>query len=381
MSSAARRDLPVGSLAITLDLSKLPRELAGFDQFVSSPGYAVRGITVRNRTPGMGLPLIALKKKVDDALFEEQSVPVTAFLRLQGGLQDVSAGTASASLELYSASDDVEVTVNNTPVPLETDTTTPTAYTLENESLLWDYGMKAFLGDLATVPNKLYSMQPYQPGRIPVVFVHGTMSSPGVVNRDADMLRADAELRRRYQFWFFLYNSGAPSGLSAADLRDCLKAQLAAVDPGGRDPALRDMVVIGHSQGGLLTKFCAVETGDRLLRALIDKDLDTLNIAADTKAQLRRALCVEPLSFVKRVVFISTPHRGSYRSSSWVRTITGKFITLPATILKLPFDVYEFVRTDLQNLLGSRIPTSIDSMSPDNPVLSRPWPSCRSRRA
>ena len=99
--------------------------------------------------------------------------------------------------------------MNNRVVPLETDTTTPTAYTLEHESLLWDYGLKAFLGKLAAVPNKLYLMQPYQPGRIPVVFVHGTMSSPVWWTEMWNTLRADPELRRTYQFWFFMYNSNA----------------------------------------------------------------------------------------------------------------------------------------------------------------------------
>jgi pimeloyl-ACP methyl ester carboxylesterase len=363
------RVLPVGSLVITLNKSELPPELEGFDRFVSSYKYAVRGITVRNRTAGMGLPLIGLKKNSKDSPLSEQSIAVTAFLRIQGGLRELSAGTASASLELYSVYDDAVVVVNNRTVPLEADTTAPTAYILEHESFAWDFGLKAFLGKLMAVPNSLYSTQPYQPGRIPVVFVHGTTSSPVWWTEMWNTLRADPELRSRYQFWFFMYNSGIPSTLSAADFRDRLKEHVTMVDPEGRDPALGQMVVVGHSQGGLLAKLTAVETGDRLLRSIFDKDIDDMKAPDETKAMLRHAMLVEPLPFVKRVVFISTPHRGSFRSSSWVRKIMRKLIKLPANIVQIPFDMYDYVRDDLKNQVSVKIPNSLDSMSPDNPLL------------
>jgi len=364
------RTLPIGGLVLTLKRTELPWAIEDFDEFVASYDYAVRGVTVRNRTPGMGLPLIGLKKNTKDELFAQQSVPVTAFLRIDGGLPELTRGTAAGCLELFSVYDDAEVVVNSRPVPLETDTTTPTAYILEHESILWDFGLKAFLGRLATVPNKLYSMQPYQPGRIPVVFVHGTMSSPVWWTEMWNTLRADPELRHRYQFWSFMYNSSALVTLSAADLRDSLRSHVAMLDPEGKDPALRQMVVVGHSQGGLLTKLTAVDTGDRLVRSLTDKNIDSLNLSGELKALMRRALIVEPLPFVRRVVFISTPHRGSFRSSAWIRKIANRIISLPANIVTLPLSVYEFVRDDVKNLFGDRLPvTSLDSMSPNNPVM------------
>ncbi len=363
------RVLPVGSLIITLNRSEMPPELEGFDQFISSFKYDVRGISVRNRTAGMGLPLIGLKKNSQDALLSEYSIPATVFLRIQGGLRELSAGTASASLELYSSYDDAFVVVNNMSVPLEADTTTPIAYILESESFIWDFGLKAFLGKLTAVPNSLYSIEPYQPGRIPVVFVHGTISSPVWWKEMWNTLRADPELRSRYQFWFFMYNSGVPSTLSAADLRDSLKKHVTMVDPEGKDPALGRMVVVGHSQGGLLAKLTAVETGDRLLRSVFSQNIDDIKAPDETKAILRRTLFVEPSPFVKRVVFISTPHRGSFRSSSWVRKIMRRLIKLPADIVQIPFDMYDYVRDDLKNQISGKIPTSLDTMSTDNPLL------------
>ena len=364
------RALPVGGIVITLKRPEFAWNLEDFDAFVPSYKYAVRGITVRNRTRGMGLPLIGLKKNNQHTLSAYQAIPVTAFLGIQGGLPELTSGSAAASLELYSAYDDTEVTVNNRVVPLETDTTTPTAYQLENESLLWDFGLNAFLGKLTTIPNKLVLMQPYQPGRIPVVFVHGTMSSPVWWTEMWNTLCADPQLRRTYQFWCFMYNSNALVTLSAADLRDSLRKEVALLDPDKKDPALRQMVVVGHSQGGLLANLTVVNTEDRLVRSLTDKDIDSLNISDELKALLRRALIIEPLPFVKRVVYISTPHRGSYRSSQWIRKIALKIISLPSTIVTFPISAYSFLKDDVKNLFGDHLPTtSLDSMSPGNPVM------------
>src|SRR4029434_1224335 len=75
---------------------------------------------------------------------------------------------------------------------------------------------------------------------------------------------ADPEIRRRYQFWFFAYDSSNPIAYSALELRRLLTTALAQLDPGGAEPALARMVLIGHSQGGLLAKMLSVDTGDKL---------------------------------------------------------------------------------------------------------------------
>jgi len=64
--------------------------------------------------------------------------------------------------------------------------------------------------------------------------------------------------------WFFTYDTGNPVLYSAALLREALRDAVRKLDPAGADPALSEMVVIGHSQGGLLTKAMAVDTGDRV---------------------------------------------------------------------------------------------------------------------
>ena len=103
--------------------------------------------------------------------------------------------------------------------------------------------------------------------------------------------------------------------------------------------------------------------------AFAEPDIDDSKGPDETKAMLRRTLLVEPSPFVKRVVFISTPHRGSFRSSTWLRKIMRRLIKLPADIVQIPFDMYDYVRDDLKNQVSGKIPTSLDTMSTDSPLL------------
>ena len=100
----------------------------------------------------------------------------------------------------------------------------------------------------------LIMMHPYRPGQIPVVLVHGTASSPARWAEMLNELQNDPILKDRIQFWLFTYNTSNPILLSARDLRVALTKARQDFDPDGRDPALRDMVLIGHSQGGLLAR-------------------------------------------------------------------------------------------------------------------------------
>ncbi|WP_136808255.1 esterase/lipase family protein [Desulfosediminicola flagellatus] len=367
--TAAVRKLPVGTLAITVDLTNYPWKLEAFEQFEPVDKYAIRGISIRNRSKGVGSALIGVKKASQDAHFP-QAVPTTIFLRINASLVELTAGTATASLEFYSAYDDNLLVVKDRHPPLETDTTTPTAYVLET-SKVWGFGLGAFWGkEFESIPNGLYLTQPYRPGRIPVVFVHGTFSNPAWWAEMLNTLRGDPILRQKFQFWAFLYNSSAPIVASAADLRDALRNKIAQLDPEGKDPALREMVVVGHSQGGLLTKLTVVDSGNSLVLALTGKDLDSLRLTEDNKAEARRLLVVEPLPEVKRVVFISTPHRGSILSKQWVRTLLRKIVTLPIKIVQTTLSLGDYFTDDVKKMIGnSRSATSIDGMSPDNPVL------------
>jgi hypothetical protein len=70
----------------------------------------------------------------------------------------------------------------------------------------------------------VYLIQPYDPDKIPVLFVHGLISSPLSWQNLVNDLCADPKILEHYQPWFFLYPTGQPALESAAQLREDLGA-------------------------------------------------------------------------------------------------------------------------------------------------------------
>jgi hypothetical protein len=107
------------------------------------------------------------------------------------------------------------------------------------------------------------------------------------------------------------------------------------------------------------------------VRSLTGKDLDALEMPEESKARVRHSLIFKPLPFVKTVIFLSTPHRGSFQSKAWNRGLVRWLITLPANIVQNSVEYFDYMTDDVKKLLGGKKTafTSADSMSPENPVI------------
>ncbi len=125
------------------------------------------------------------------------------------------------------------------------------------------------------------------------------------------------------------------------------------------------MVVIGHSQGGLLTKLTAIDSGNRFWDRAFTVPIDQVDVSPDTRELLRRSFFYEPLPFVHRVVFISTPHRGSHLSGGYITDMLRRLISLPFTLLNPLQEAFqrnpEAVTT---RAMGAEVPRSTDNMRP-----------------
>jgi hypothetical protein len=151
-------------------------------------------------------------------------------------------------------------------------------------------------------------------------------------------------------------------------LREALQRAINDVDPEQKDPALHQMVVIGHSQGGLLTKLTVVSSGTQFWDARTDIPFDQADLRPETHDLLRRSMFVEPLPFVKEVIFIATPHRGSFLAENFLGKIARKLINLPATLTKVGVELVKLNPTGAAETAW-RVPTAIDNMDWSNPFL------------
>jgi hypothetical protein len=371
-------ELPFGRLEVAFDPAALRAGDRELFEFIPIGELKVHGLAMRYRWPGLGAPLAASTRPIDasnparDIVAPRLKVPVTALLRISEARRALVQGEPLTSrLELHLAWDAESVSVAGEQVPLELEPTAALALTFTGMPIM-ELETLGFLGRLSGFMAErppLVSSTPYKPGLIPVVFVHGTESS---VVRWAEMynrLQADPEIRGRYQFWFFQYDSGNPIVLSSLGLRDALVAALARLDPQGKDPALRRMVLIGHSQGGLLAKMQVINSGDRIWDMVSKKPLDQLTLSDKTRDLLRRAMFVEPLPEVSRVVFICTPQRGSFVAGrNIIRNLVRALIALPTNLAGLDAEIIRN-RDALQSGVSLVVPSAVDNMSPHHTFI------------
>jgi pimeloyl-ACP methyl ester carboxylesterase len=144
------------------------------------------------------------------------------------------------------------------------------------------------------------------------------------------------------------------------------------MDPKGRDHCLREMVVVGHSQGGLITKLTAIDTGDRLWNTVVRVPPDQIPGSEQFRTLLRRVFFVKPVPFVRRLVFIATPHRGSFLSGKWLNSVLRGIIRLPADVMSQSIGALTHGSDffyDKTLMAGGLLPTAADNMTPGNPFM------------
>jgi len=375
--------LPFGELLVRIDPNEFLWGPFRMENFVAASRLGVRGLRNDYRWPGIGAALVAGLKHDQgepEAAFTRippaLKITATAFLQLknvEAGLRD---GRLEGDLALYTIQESTSVSVGGRTVPLEVRQSSALAYTLEG-ARVYALELKGLLSgdielfkDTARFKDNVFIMAPYRPGRIPLVLVHGTASSPARWAQMLNEILNDRELWNRYQVWLFTYNTGNPILYSGGILTQGLRSVVQELDPEGKDDALRKMVVVGHSQGGLLTKLTAIDSGDRFWDRVFNVPIDQVDVSSDTRELLQRSFFYEPLPFVHRVVFISTPHRGSHLSKGYVTDLLRRLISLPFTLLSPLQEVFErSPEAVTARAMTAEIPRSTDNMNPESPFI------------
>jgi pimeloyl-ACP methyl ester carboxylesterase len=212
-------------------------------------------------------------------------------------------------------------------------------------------------------PTGLYFLQPYDPDRIPLVFVHGLFSTPWSWAQTINGLQADPEIRKHYQFWIFAYPTGLPILYSALRLRE----ELAKADQ--LYPNHKPYVVVGHSMGGMLTHDQIITVTPQMWEKALGENARNVFRENSSNSLIVRAITFRANPRIKRVVFICTPHRGSDMASSGIGKLGISLITLPTRVATVMLD--SLTSADLAKITGSskRLPNSVTGLKPSNPAL------------
>jgi pimeloyl-ACP methyl ester carboxylesterase len=340
----------------------------------------VEGMQHIYRNDGLGTSLIAHRRveptespdPLDRFHPRELRLPATAVMTPSGGLKGQEWRQRPATLSFRDPFVDRAVHLGDREVPMAGDRTTPMAVQVAQGSLLTLEltGLLDSNFERPGVEAGLYLLRPYEPAKIPVVLIHGLFSSPRAFLQNMNELENDPEISRRYQFWVFLYPTGQPIPTSAAQLRAALQHVRDALDPNYDDHAMDRMVLIGHSMGGILAKMMTQNTGLVLWDAAFRRPPQQLLATPEVRKILDEALIFQPMPFVKRVVFIATPHRGSPIADQWFGRTVASFIRRTNQQAEISKQIVQMNGPDLIAPEFRRMPlNAIGNLRTDSPIL------------
>lgn len=351
--------------------------------------FQVKGLDTANVTYGVGVPMIAVRSNNhpedpgSQYYPEGLSFPVTALLRvttpnIHSRRED--RHRHPCVLELHDPLSSTDIELNSRLVPLQADLSTPLAYFLDNPKFREQTDSTLGLIDPHRTEKLrgVYMLEPYDPNRIPVVMVHGLWSSPLTWMPMFNDLRSFRELRKNYQFWFYQYPTGQPFWVSATQMRSDLHEVRRKLDPHTQHQVFNQMVLVGHSMGGLVSRMQTIESGEEFWKILSDEPFEKVKAEDEERQRLAAALFFHPNPSVQRVITIGTPHRGSDYANDYTQWLGRKLIRLPTSLTEMGNSLIRQnpgVFRDTELLITK---TSIDSLSPDSPIFPT---MLRARRA
>lgn len=338
--------------------------------------FKVSGLRHLNAREGLGAPLCLSRRLPPNLPCPENHYPRVMCSSAESVLRPgTEPGDPPAILELH---DPIQQPASiwlppsgDRPVPLAFDLTTPLARQFQDTKLSLIGPLTVFFPSSFDGRGGIYMIDPYDPEKIPVIFVHGLMSSPLAWTNAMNDLRGDPALRERYQFWMFFYSTGNSIAKSAALLRHSLAEVQQEFDPAGNNPTFNQTVLVGHSMGGLLARIAVSSSGDSVWKAIFKVPPEKLDIKPEYRDDLIRLTHFDPVPMISRVVFISTPHRGSPLGDELIGRISSSLIRLPSNVGELrdailKNQMYTKIKPEF---MKNRQLTSVAQLGQKNPII------------
>lgn len=341
--------------------------------------FEVTGLASRSRRFGLGVPLIAVRRTDPKAeglerfYPPEMAFPLTAILRPTRPLRDAGNGNIAEVRECtIDLVDPIQKrTIGREPDALliEADVTTPLAYMWSRTDLNKYRWTGLFRPGQAAERAGLMLIRPYEPAKIPVVMVHGLISSPLAWIPMLNELLRDPKINQNYQFLLYLYPTGMPVPIAASGLRDSLEEARAQFDPAGSNPAFTQMVLLGHSMGGLLSHAMTVRSDEWFWQMYTYKRFEDIEGPPELLREIDHYAHFDALPYVRRVVFLATPHRGSQYSRRFVGRVGSGLISEPDHYTELLGQLVKFNDNTFPKRFR-HLTSSIETLEPDSPALT-----------
>lgn len=216
----------------------------------------------------------------------------------------------------------------------------------------------------------VYLMQPYDPDRRVILMIHGLASSPEAWVNVANEIMGDEILREKFQVWQVYYPTNIPIPINHFEIRNAINAVFHHYDPQGSATASNNMVVIGHSMGGVIARLM-VSSSDNLMHELLQDVEFKPKQLQRIEERLGPILKFSPMPEVSRAIFITAPHRGTPFAGQRLGRFVAGMIKLPLTILEDFADVLQGSADASGTNPKHRLylPNSIDNLKADDSFI------------
>jgi pimeloyl-ACP methyl ester carboxylesterase len=335
-----------------------PEQNPALYEFVPTDALRYHGAYVKDdvKRDGIGAPLVAVRPLTPEQAAELYTPPaiyygVTGFAEFEGSRCILSIKDPLAS---------ETVAVEGRTYPMAANFTGALAMTLAKEKPQ-KLGLVRLLRPQEYASTfRVARLEPYNPNKSVVLVIHGLMDTPVTWVPLINDLRSDKDIRRNYQFWFYSYPSGYPYPYSALILRQ----ELDAIEK--KFPLRKKMVVIGHSMGGCISRTLITDTGNKLWVEAFGKPPEQTDMPAESKHLLAGAIILKHRPEIGRIIFMSTPHRGSDLASNWVGRIGSMLVKTPSKLTTIDQIIRADIKPDPAALQLKRFPNSVDTLAPNN---------------
>jgi len=305
---------------------------------------------------GVGAP-IAVVGRAENPHFRQQYeyrrvyAPITAIVRFSG---------PQAQLDFIDPLNTERITLNKKAFPLAADFHASTALLIAREHPE-RIGLSRVLNPEVYADTAiLCRLQQFDPARTPVIFVHGLQETGASWVPMIGSLHDDRWIREHYQFWLFSYPSGYPYPYAAALLRKDLEGVKRAF------PNHKRVVLIGHSMGGLLCRLMITDAGNKIWRDFFATTPAKTRLTAESSRRLKEVFVFSHRPEVSRVIFISTPHRGSALATSWVGRFGASLVKTPQSFKSIYAEMKPLLVADSTAAPFNRMPNSVDTLEPND---------------
>lgn len=349
---------PNGEFTLTCKRDPRPEWNLAFYDMIPADELDFKGSYVKDhvKKDGIGAPLVAkreLTAQQASALFAPPYVyySVTATAQFEGSRCVISINDPLAT---------ESVRVDGHNYPLAANFTASYALLLAREKPQ-KLGFARLLRPQEYASTaRVARLEPYNPNKTVLLVIHGLMDTPVTWVPMLNDFRGDPDFRRNYQVWFYSYPSGYPYPYSATILRK----ELDAIEK--KYPLRKPMVIVAHSMGGSITRTLLTDAGTTLWIKAFGHPPAQTPMDPQSKRLLEEVLIFNHRRDIGRVVFMSTPHRGSDLASNWIGRIGSTLVRTPSKLLTVGQTAREDLTPDPAALHLKRLPNSIDTLAPNN---------------